>query len=231
MDEQDWLSSACIACGIRRLRQGDSTSTSEDLNHRPQKMQKMFYEQCCLQCCLQVLPSQWRWWSMCKATLLDSILQGEKESMLKKPHILCSFAVGSWDFVQPKQWFLEILGQEAKGQFGCSRMHFWEKRGGEFSSLSIRFLKNPSRPRKNLTVGGKSEDFCTEHAAASQMMGSAGTKFSGEQTSWELWGSLSHPGTSQTEVQEDVFSWLFGYVCWTRMDLTHLPQGLVTQGL
>lgn len=92
-------------------------------------------------------------------------------------------------------------------------------------------LKNPSKPRKNLTVGGKSEDFCTEHAAASQMMGSAGTKFSGEQTSWELWGSLSHPGTSQTEVQEDVFSWLFGYVCWTRMDLTHLPQGLVTQGL
>lgn len=39
----------------------------------------------------------------------------------------------------------------------------------------------------NLTVGGKEEDICTEHGAPPKMMGSAGTKFSGE-----LSGSLSH---------------------------------------
>lgn len=30
---------------------------------------------------------------------------------------------------------------------------------------------------------------------------------------------LSEPFRQQTEVQVDVFSWLFEYICWIRMDL------------
>lgn len=52
-------------------------------------------------------------------------------------------------------------------------------------------MGKPFKTQKNLTMGGKVEDSCTEHDAPSKMMGSAGTKFFGE-----LSGSLSYPGSS-----------------------------------
>lgn len=112
----------------------------------------MFYGQCCLQVKVR---SQWRWWSKCRATLLDNILQGEKESMFKKiPHLICSFCSR---FLGPCATKAIIFGDTRTGSKStawppaCSRMHFWEKQGEEFSFLP-NFLKgvwaNPSRPRK-----------------------------------------------------------------------------------